>query len=165
MSRKINLKNVSEKCYITSLGLELGKVLINPKLNVCREIGSLLNFFTFFVWVACWCCQLAPRWRHFGPARLPPEWCHYLLTLGITNLSLYKHCQSLMSLAFLIMFAFVNICVFDVNEPETVVMFCEIENNIILTSSLFYLAYNAQLFLGHLSLGRWMFGSMLWRHC
>ena len=30
-----------------------------------------------------------PRWRHFGPASLPPEWCHLLFTLGVPNLHLF----------------------------------------------------------------------------
>jgi hypothetical protein len=60
-------------------------------LNLCREIGLLLSFVYLFGQVAHWCCYLAPRWRHFGPASLPPEWHHVLFTSGITNLSLYKH--------------------------------------------------------------------------
>jgi len=36
-----------------------------------------------FGWVACQCCKLAPRWRHFGWASLPPEWCHFLFTYRI----------------------------------------------------------------------------------
>jgi len=39
--------------------------------------------------VACQCCYCAPGWCHFCPARLPPEWHHFLLTLVVTtNLSL-----------------------------------------------------------------------------
>jgi hypothetical protein len=58
--------------------------------NVCGGIGSLLSFVYLFGGVVCWCCWLAPRWHHFGPASLPPEWFHVLFTSWITNLSLYK---------------------------------------------------------------------------
>ncbi len=40
--------------------------------NVCREIGLLLSFVYIFGWVACRCCLLPPKWRHFGPASLSP---------------------------------------------------------------------------------------------
>ncbi len=60
-------------------------------IDVCREIGKLLGFVYFFGWVAFQFSLLALRWRHFGPASLPPELCHFWFTYWITNLSLYKH--------------------------------------------------------------------------
>ncbi len=54
-------------------------------INVYRVVGWLISFVYFFGWVACWCCQLAPRWHHFCPASLPPEWHHFLFTSGIIS--------------------------------------------------------------------------------
>jgi len=42
--------------------------------------------------VACQYHQLSPRWHHFYPASLPPEYCHFLVTSGKTILYFYKHC-------------------------------------------------------------------------
>jgi hypothetical protein len=47
---------------------------------VCRKKGLLLSFVYKFGRVARWCCLLPPKWHHFGPAILPPEWCHVLFT-------------------------------------------------------------------------------------
>jgi hypothetical protein len=48
--------------------------------NVCREKGLLLSFVYKFGWVARQCCQLPPKWRHFGLASPTPKWRHVLFT-------------------------------------------------------------------------------------
>ncbi len=41
--------------------------------------------------VACRCWQLAPRLQHFCQLACPPQWHHFLFTLGVTNLTLCKN--------------------------------------------------------------------------
>ncbi len=59
--------------------------------TLVQSKGKLLCFVYFFSRVAHHCSWPAPKWCHFSPASLPPEWRHVLFTSGIANLSLYKH--------------------------------------------------------------------------
>jgi hypothetical protein len=68
-------------------------------INACSEIGWLLSFvYIIHIWSGGMPVLLAPKWRHFGPANLPPEWHHVMFTfknnypislqtLGVTHFS------------------------------------------------------------------------------